>query len=153
MKLFNYSGHSTSHLTPCVRGLEQFDDKPPTSLSSESSDGLPPHESYIQPGKMKIGNTTSVPALNTIHHSFGAQQQQQQHQQTSANSKFGSSRTESVHSSDSFSFPRSGLSSGLSVFPKMVEVSEYFGSEADSERESISPPRSNQHDEVSHTNI
>jgi hypothetical protein len=31
----------------------------------------------------------------------------------------------------------------------MADVSEYFGSEADSERESISPPRSNQHDEVS----
>jgi hypothetical protein len=82
---------------------------------------------------MKIGNTTSVPALNTMHH---------QHAIPKPSNLFAAtSRTESVRSSDSFSFHRN---------LKMVEmVNGYFGSEADSERESISPPRMmNQHDEV-----
>ena len=144
---------SSSSLAPCVRGLERFDtDKPLTSLSSESSssaDGLPPHQAYIQPGKMKIGNMTSVPAINTIQHSsFGSPQH-------SSPIKFGgaASRTGSLHSSsgghsDSFSFPR-----GLMVYPVMTEEevvtgNGYYGSEGDSERESISPPRINHHDEV-----
>ena len=107
-------------------------------MSSESSDGLPPHESYIMPGKMKIGNV-SVPAINTMHHNF-ATAMSHHHQNTSSpkNALLASSRSESIRSSsagnsDSFSFLHRGL--------KLAEAAGYFGSEADSERESISPPR------------
>ena len=124
--------------------VDHFDEKSPTSLSSESSDGLPPHEAYILPGKMKIGGTTTVPALNSMHHSFAAASHL--HNSSPKNHGFGTSRSESIRSSsagnlDSFSFLHRSL--------KASEPAGYFGSEADSERESISPPRLlPPHDEV-----
>ena len=124
--------------------IDHFDEKSPTSLSSESSDGLPPHEAYILPGKMKIGSATTVPALNSMHHSFATSSHL--HNSSPKNHGFASSRSESIRSSsaansDSFSFLHRSM--------KVSEPVGYFGSEADSERESISPPRLlPPHDEV-----
>lgn len=88
------------------------------SLSSTSSDGLPPHEAYIQPGKMKIG-AMSVPAINTIHlQSFG---------QSLSKSRNDTGRSESFTYSRTFS-PM-----------QLVDLGEFCGSEGSLDRESASP--------------
>jgi hypothetical protein len=120
-------------------------------LSSESSDGFPPHAAYILPGKMKIGNATSVPAINSMQHSFAAATG---HAAPASGHKFAASppRSESLRSSsgghsDSFSYQRNRKSAEAAG-------NGGFGSEADSERESISPPRHLlHHDEVRHQSL
>lgn len=104
------------------------------SLSSASSDGLPPHAAYIQPGKMKIG-ATSVPAINTIHlQSFG---------QTNGT---GSTKSPAMRGetgrSESFTYGR--------TFPplQLVNLGEFCGSEGSLDRESASPPLNVQRDTV-----
>ena len=87
---------------------------------------------------MRLGSSISVPAPNSAHLRREAQQQQQQQQQPSAKKLLTPFRTESINSS----IADSNASSSL-----------FQAESSNSERESISPSRINDSDQVDFSNF